>query len=192
MKNILAILLIVASVGIFYMLVEPTYQEIKVARAEKVEYDKAMNNSTAVTERKGMLEIKYNEMPPSDVERLEKFLPDSIDNIRLIIEIDKRAQIYNMVLRDTRVAEIHPDASSLEAALAGASGNGSLYGTGELSFTVTGTYEAYVSFVKDLENSLRLIDITAVTVTAKDSVAKDEQPDSYEFKTTIKTYWLKK
>jgi hypothetical protein len=130
-------------------------------------------------------------MSPSDVEKLEKMIPDSIDNIRLIIEIDKIAQKYNMSLKDARIAEKKTEADSLQAALAASSGMSTLYGVGELSFGVSGTYEAYIAFIKDLEKSLRLIDITSITVAAGEApVAGDMQV--YNFTTMFKTYWLNK
>jgi Tfp pilus assembly protein PilO len=190
MKNVLAIFLIIASIGIFYALIEPTYAEIQKAREEKASYDKALNDSQEVAERQAVLGTKYNEMPPSEVERLEKFLPDGIDNIRLIIEIDKIAQQYNMTLRDPQVSEKQPEAVSIDAAIAESSGLQALYGIGEMRFSVKGTYESYLAFIKDLEKSLRLINITAVSLSG--ASAETDSVDLYNFETTIKTYWLKK
>jgi hypothetical protein len=190
MKNILAALLIIASIGIFYLLLEPAYRGIQIARVEKSQYEKALNDSRAVEERQSILGAKYNEMAPSDIERLEKMLPDSIDNIRLIIEVDRIAQRYNMMLRDPRVSQQKEDVGSLQAALSASSGLASLYGVGILSFGVTGTYEAYIAFIKDLEKSLRLIDITTIALSPASS-GGGSSAGTYNFETIIKTYWLK-
>lgn len=193
MKNILAIALVLASVGMFYLLVEPTYQGIKASQLEKVDYDKALNDAEAVRERQAILGSKYNEMAPADVERLEKSIPDSIDNIRLVIEVDKIAQQYSMVLKNTKSREKVASVTSLEFATDQTNTLSSLYGTGELSFTVTGPYEAYIAFIKDLERSLRLTDITAVKLKpVNEDPTKPSAVDLYEFDTTINTYWLKK
>lgn len=188
MKNIFAILLILSSAGIIYVLFMPTYQVVQLAMAEKGEYEKALNDSRAVEERQSILGSKYNEMAPADVDRLEKMIPNSIDNIRLIIEVDKIAQRYNMTLENPIVSQQKDSMTSLQAVIAGVSGTSSLYGIGKMTFGVNGSYETYIAFIKDLEKSLRLMDITAVTLS-------DEQiTDSvitYDFKTEIKTYWLK-
>ncbi|MCK9352003.1 MAG: hypothetical protein WCT49_03875 [Candidatus Paceibacterota bacterium] len=188
MKNILAVLLIIASIGIFYMLLRPVYGEIQLTREEKKEYERALNDSRAVEERQSVLGSKFNEMPPSDVERLEKMVPDSIDNIRLIIEVDKIAQRYNMSLEDPKVFQQKEEMTSLQEAVVASSGMAALYGVGKLSFTVTGTYEAYIAFIKDVEKSLRLIDIISISLTPS---ASEGAGTVYDFNTEIKTYWLK-
>ena len=74
MKNLFAIVLVAGSFGIFYVIMAPTYEVIKTSLAEKAGYNKALNNSAAVTERQAVLGSKYNEMAPADVARLEKLL----------------------------------------------------------------------------------------------------------------------
>ena len=191
MKNIYATLLIIASIGIFYAILLPAYGDIQTAQAEKSQYEKALNDSQAVEERQAVLETAYNNMAPSDVARLEKMLPDSIDNIRLIIEINNIAERYNMTLKNPKVSEQKEDsAASIQEAITAAGGLSSLYGVGLMSFTVTGTYETYIAFIKDLEKSLRLVDITAISLSPGTSPQADTV-SKYDFNTTIKTYWLK-
>lgn len=188
MKNIFALLLIISSAGIIYVLFIPTYQGVQSVMEEKGQYEKALNDSRAVEERQSVLGSKYNEMAPADVDRLEKMIPNSIDNIRLIIEVDKIAQRYNMTLENPIVSQQKDSVTSLQAIIAGVPGASSLYGVGNMSFDVTGSYETYIAFIKDLEKSLRLMDITAITLS-------DEKVTgsviTYDFKTEIKTYWLK-
>ncbi len=190
MKNLIATLLIVAAIGLFYAYISPTYGEIKSLRTQKAEYDEALNNSQKVQDARDELLGKYNSFAPSDLKRLEKLLPNNIDNIRLILEIDSVASRYNMILKNVQV--------SVATAVPGAKNQAlptvqaAPYGTAEFSFDVSGTYETYRSFVKDLEKSLRIIDITGVSFAA--SAAKGtsgEISDTFEFKTSLQTYWLK-
>jgi hypothetical protein len=188
MKNIFAVLLILSSIGIIYMLFMPAYRVVQTAMAEKGQYEKALNDSRAVEERQSVLGSKYNEMNPVDVDRLEKMIPNSIDSIRLIIEVDKIAQRYNMTLDEPMVSQQKDSMTSLQAVIAGVSGTSSLYGVGKMSFGVTGSYETYIAFIKDLEKSLRLMDITAVSLSNEKIVGS---VITYDFKTEINTYWLK-
>lgn len=193
MKNLIAIILTIAAVGLFYVYVSPTYSEILSLRAEKAEYDEALNNSQKVQDTRDELLGKYNGFSPTDLKRLEKLLPNSVDNIRLIIEIDSIASRYNMILKDVQVPTPTP--------LVGTAGapNEALpevktapYGTAELSFGVVGQYETYRSFMKDLEKSLRIVDITGISfVGPKDAKDAKDVSDTYTFKTTLQTYWLK-
>jgi hypothetical protein len=170
------------------MLFLPTSQEIGVIRAEKAQYEKALNDSRAVEERQSVLSSKYNEMAPTDVDRLEKMIPNSIDNIRLIIEVDKIAQKYDMELENPVASQQKDSMTSLQAVISGVSGMSSLYGVGTLSFGVTGSYETYIAFIKDLEKSLRLMDITSVSLSNEKITGS---VITYDFTTEVKTYWLK-
>ncbi len=192
MKNLFAIVLVAGSFGIFYVIMAPTYEVIKTSLAEKAGYNKALNNSAAVTERQAVLGSKYNEMAPADVARLEKFLPDGIDNIRLIIEVDNIAKQFNMTLANPTLSFVDKsqDATSIETVVTDSSGLSSLYGTAVLTFGVKGTYPVYIEFIKNLEKSLRLMDITAVSLNSNSG--STDTADVYDFKTTINIYWLKK
>jgi Tfp pilus assembly protein PilO len=186
MKNIIAILLTVSATGLFYVYINPTWEDIKALRIEKAEYDEALANSHKVQEARDELLEKYNHPAPSDLKRLEKLLPDNVDNIRLIIEIDKVAARYNMILKNVKVS-----ASAVSASTGGQGlqAEVSPYGTAELSFDVTGQYETYRTFIKDLQESLRIIDITRISF----NVGKEEKDNfrGYEFQTALQTYWLK-
>lgn len=189
MKNLIALLLTLSAGGLFYTYVGPTYEEIKALRIEKAEYDEALTNSQKVTDaRKDLLE-KYNSFAPNDLKRLEKFLPNYVDNIRLIIEVDNVASRYNMILKNVKISvPAAPSAASDEELSAAALS----YGTTKFSFDVSGSYEAYRSFVKDLEYSLRMIDITGISFeTEKDTKEAKNGFEIYDFTTSLQTYWLK-
>jgi hypothetical protein len=187
MKNLTAALLIFASIGIFYFIVIPTYAEIKTLKVTKNGYDEALNHSQEAQGLRDAIETKYNDIPVANLNRLEAFLPDSIDNIRLIIEIDKVAGRYNMTLANAQVVlvgENEPQTIGEAAAF-----TPEAYGTGKLDFSVIGTYEAYIAFLKDLEQSLRLINIKNVSLSA--SPSDDGSQNMYNYKTSLHTYWLK-
>jgi hypothetical protein len=61
----------------------------------------------------------------------------------------------------------------------------SLYGTLTLSFSTTATYTTFLAFMRDLEKSLRLIDIVSVQFASSDT------NQLYDYTVSIKTYWLK-
>lgn len=196
MKNIIASLLIISAGGLFYVYARPTYEEIKALRIEKAEYDEALANSQKVQETRDELLEKYNtDFSPTDLERLEKLLPNRVDNIRLIIEIDGIAARYGMILKNVQVSALADTSGqtgfpnqALPEAVSPA------YGTAEFSFEVSGSYETYRSFLKDLEHSLRILDIRGISFTAvnNDSDEKTGKTgfDKYDFKTAIETYWL--
>jgi len=183
MKNITAILLIILSALIFYMFVGPTYSSIQSRLADKAQYDEALNNSKKILDLRDQLLNKYNGFLPSDRARLEKFLPDQVNNIRLLIEVDSRARQYGLPLKNVNLSSVKsavsssPDTQNIDL-------TASPFNTVTLGFTVTGNYDSFLSFVKDLEKSLRVLDVTSIEFTPP----AGKPTDPYDFAVSLNTY----
>ncbi|MDO8579451.1 MAG: type 4a pilus biogenesis protein PilO [bacterium] len=177
MSNIISIVLILASIGLFFGYVDPTYAVIREQNMEKTDYDRALNNSKQLQAERDKLLEKYNEMSEVDRGDLTKLLPDNIDNVRLILDIDEMAKKYGMRIRNfkTEATEKNDTIGS----------SNSPHGTLTLSFSTTAPYNTFLAFMRDLEESLRLIDIASV------EFASSDIGDLYDYKMTVKTYWLK-
>jgi Tfp pilus assembly protein PilO len=176
MSNILSIVLLLASIGLFFGYIDPAYGKIRESRVEKLEYDQALTNSEDLRAERDKLLKKYNAMPASEVDRLGKLLPDNIDNVRLVIDIDEMAKTYGMRIRNFKTETVQKtDAIGADP---------SVYGTLKLSFSTTASYATFLGFLHDLERSLRLIDVTSVSFVPTDA-------GLYDFSVTVKTYWLK-
>jgi hypothetical protein len=188
MSNIISFILILASAGLFFGYVDPLYSgsrgqnvpvnelSIKELSQKRVEYDTALYNSKELQAEKEKKLNKYNEVPEKERERLEKLIPDNIDNVRLIIDIDEMAASHGMKIRNFKT--VTDDAKDTVGA------DNRVYGTLTLTFSTSATYPTFLTFIKDLERSLRLIDITSVTFAAGEG-------SIYDYNVTVKTYWLK-
>ncbi len=177
MSNIVSIILILSSVGLFFGYIDPAYESIRGQKIEKADYDRALNNSKQLQAERDKLLDKFNNIDKVNLDDLAKFLPDNIDNIRLILDIDEIAKNYGMRIRNFKA-----DATE-KSDVIGASN--SPYGTLNLSFSTTAPYQTFLTFMRDLEDSLRLIDVTSIEFASSDT------GDLYDYKVTIKTYWLK-
>ena len=61
---------------------------------------------------------------------------------------------------------------------------------------MTSTYNNFLNFTKDLENNLRIVDISSVSFSSNSgsttgSTLGTATTDSYNYDFKIKTYWLK-
>jgi Tfp pilus assembly protein PilO len=176
MTNIISIILILSSIGLFFGYVDPRYVKIQDLRAEKLSYEEALTNSAKLQEEKDQLLEKLNSFKETDLNRLAKLLPDNIDNVRLIIDIDNIASEFGMRVRNFK-ADTPSDQQTLGL-------QRTPHGTLTLSFSTTGSYDAFVAFMKKLEKSLRIIDVVSVEFTSGEN-------SLYDYSVTIKTYWLK-
>jgi Tfp pilus assembly protein PilO len=194
-RLITPIILIAVSIAGFVMFVNPMYKELQALKAEAASYDQALTNSKALENERDKLTKKYNAISSDNLDRLHKLLPDSVDNIRLILEIEKVAAPYGMILKDVKYDSAKPVADKNGAVAGGDLTNtGSKnYGSWDLEFGTEGTYGNFLNFIRDLENNLRIIDISTIQFTADSPLGSNKSPlsQTYKYSFRIKTYWMK-
>lgn len=176
----------------------PIYKEVMKNREKSSSYDTALGNSKAFEAVRDRLTQKFNSLRPESLARLSKLLPDNIDNIRLILEIEEKiAAPYGMVLKDVKYSTL-PEGStdnSDNLARSGASieNLNKNYGIWDLEFSAQGTYSNFVKFLRDLERNLRIIDVSAVDFSSTSNIGAGGTPsETYTYSFKIRTYWLKK
>ncbi len=187
MRFIIPTILLIISVASFVMFSNPSYQRIKQLRAQSAEYESALTNSRKLQEERDTLGQRYNAIPQTSLDRLNKMIPDTADNIRLIIDIQRMAQTYGLTL-----SSIKYDATGGAVGTSNAPANPAApandYGTFSLEFSVAATYDNFLKLIKDMESSLRLVDIQSINFTADTSSANSGRT-IYTIK--LNTYWLK-
>src|SRR5581483_6566647 len=149
MSNIISVIILLASIGLFFGYVDPTYTDIQNSKLELADYEKALNNSKELQAERDKLLDRFNKMDKEDLDKLSKLLPDHIDNVRLIIDIDEMAKKYGM-----RIRNFTADASEKRDTIGK---DATPYGTLTLSFSTTAPYNTFLAFMHDLEHSLRII-----------------------------------
>src|SRR3990170_5826718 len=88
MKYLLSIILIAASIGLFFVYINPSYLGVKDLRAQESSFNEALSNSKKLQAIRDTLVTKYNSFSPTTMDRIKKFLPDNVDNIKLVLEIN--------------------------------------------------------------------------------------------------------
>jgi len=194
-RYILPIILIGVAIAGFFTFTNPFYENVLLEREQVASYNEALNNSKALEAERDKLTQKYNSFDPENLSKLQKLLPDNVDNIRLILEIEKIASPYGMVLKDVKY-----DATNKNTAVSQTVGTtqvvkGSLgkdYGIWNLEFSTQGTYNNFINFVKDLENNLRVVDISSIQFSSSANTGLSSSlSEAYKYNFKIKTYWLK-
>lgn len=181
MKSILPVLFVVIAAGIFFGFIDPAYSRVQALRAEESQFDQALTRSKELQQVRDQLLSRYNLISQSNIDRLEKLLPDNVDNVRLILDIDSIAARYGMRTRNVQLQSA--DTRSTRGQVGQ---DDSAYQSVILTFSVTGSYEVFRSFVEDLERSLRLVDVVGMSFSSTGATG-----DTYDYSVSIKTYWLK-
>ena len=191
------IILIAVSITIFFGFSNRVFNEIKELNLTSDAYNKALDNHKVYKNEIDLLTTTKNSFSPDDLAKLEKLLPESIDNIRLILEIEQIALPYGMVLKDVKYDTKSEETSVATGAIQGGATVQSApkdYGVWDLAFSTTGTYDNFLNFTRDLENNLRIVDISSIQFssdTTSGTTANRTPSQSYKYDFKIKTYWLK-
>lgn len=199
-RLIIPIILIGIAGSFFFVFTNPIYNNISALNLDVASYNGALDNSKMFENERDKLTSKYNQIDPDNLVKIKKLLPDNVDNIRLILEIGQIALPYGMVLKDVKYSVIDKNTATTATTGTVIKGGSVLetsknYGIFDLEFSISGTYDNFISFTKDLESNLRIVDISSITfssnVSSSGSNPKISSPDIYKYDFKIKTYYLK-
>ncbi len=183
-RNVTPLLLIILGLGLFFTFTNGYIQQLKDIQAVNSNYLQAINNSVALIKSRDAVLNDYNSLGADDKARLDKLLPDNVDNVRLIIDITNIASQHGIPLKNISTNAHEGSAANSTAPTTQNTSNNTLSGTVGVSFGFSASYQNFLAFLGDIQSSLRILDITNLTVTANDT-------GTYDYSVTLQTYWLK-
>lgn len=188
-------LLLIAGI-LFFVVVNPIRAEVSQLKADVVEYNTALDNSTELQKTRDRLVDVYKNISQGDKDRLSNFLPNTVNNIRFILEIERIASLHNMPLENIKfkAQENTPEAPKGSPTNVVASANPSStlpYGVFPVEFTTTGTYDEFNKFLADIEHNLRLVDVKSIGFSVPTQQQGVNNLNSYTYQLKVETYWLK-
>ncbi len=181
MNRLLPIAFVLIALGIFFGYVRPTWiGEVADTRREIESYDAALEAAARFIDKQAALEAARNQLPPDQIARANAFLPDSVDNVQLILDLNSLATRAGLTLSDFETGAVD-DTEQIGGE--GGFERPSISDSLTLSVSATGTYNAFRSFIAGVEQSLRPLDIIALTVS-------DSDTGVYTYQMTLEFYWL--
>ena len=201
MRSIISILGIVLAGVIFFGYTKGAYDSIQATQAQIVQYNAALDKATQLQELKQTLLSRYNSFSPTDLARLQTLLPDQVNNIGLILDLDTLANQFGMSLENVNIGSSGDNSTASTAGGPGSVGASTQpFDSLDVTFTVHGTYSQFIQYITNLEKSLRIVDLVGLTVAAgggsgnQPAVAPNTSGGDnlvYSFNITLRTYWLK-
>jgi Tfp pilus assembly protein PilO len=189
-RTLLSLLFLAAAGGLFFFYTKPAYDGVREVQAEIDQYDQALNKAAELQRLKQSLLSRYNAFNPADVDRLHKLLPDHVDNVRLVLDLDTLASQHGFALQNVVIDAPGTVGSTAPTEQVTIGPSRQTYDSLTLRFATSGTYPNFVEFITALENTLRLVDVVALTMD-QDSSADPSGEPAYRFDITLRTYWLK-
>ncbi len=186
-RRIIPFVLIAAAAGVVFTNILPAYEETKIIEEELAELDSAL----AVAKRADELAKKHradiDRISEKERETLATIVPDKIDMVALVNDIQGIAIRNAMVLRKVEARDRDDDRGD-------APPEQQRYRAQTVKVELAGTYESFLGFLEEAERSLQLLDVEAVSFGSRSSVIEEEEespgPKEYGFSLKLTAYSL--
>ena len=183
-KTLTPLLGMLIAVGLFFAYIRPTFGEIRAIQADAAQYTEAVAKAAELRERIAALSAERSAIALSDLERLTAFIPERVEDVRVLIDLDALARTHSLVLGDIKVdtaedsvndADVSPGTPALRERAE--------YAAHDITFSVTGVYEDFRSFLHDLERSLAFMEVTEISF-------ESSEGDAVAFTVGVRLYSL--
>jgi len=184
MKNfkeyLLPIVCVIISVLLLVIVINPSLAKLKIVQAQLVELRQSEERVNELMSIYDELRSTYQQISEQDKQVLEKALPSNINNVRLILELERIAELRGLGFKDVDVV------------LKTETNNSETTGPQQLrkvqaKITLIGDYPAFVEYVGDLEKSLRILTMRSVDFRA---LRVEKKPTQFEYDLVLETYWF--
>jgi len=188
MMRIISIAVLLAIAGaVFFLYTKPAYDEIQGTSGQVDRFNQALERARELQDLKRSLLARFNTFTPDQLNRLSKLLPDHVDNVRLVLDLDNLALQNNMTVQNVTFNTRKRDEEN-QSVIGSLTSASTPVDSLILEFSISGTYDDFVRFMDDLESSLRIVDLVGLNL-QRSSVGGDAQ--LYAFTVAVRTYWLK-
>jgi hypothetical protein len=139
--------------------------------------EQALTAAAGYQQQASALAAAESSLDQSALARLKVLLPDSVDNVGLILDLNALAAKDGISLSSLNVTD---ESSQDQADTTSTNPVSSV----DLSLSGKGTYSSFLNFLNDTEHSERLLDVTSVSVGGADTGV-------YTYQMTLRLYWLR-
>lgn len=182
MGRLFPLLILIAALGLFFGYAQPAFtNNIATLRAKIASYDNALAAAETFRVNQAELLRQQQEVPEEARARIARFLPDGVDNVQLIVDLNALANRSGIRLSDFDVEQ--PDDEETN----NSDGNIAAQGpVDSLDITVSGigTYAAFRTFLEGVEYALRPMDLIDLSIV-------DSETGVYTYDMTFRIYWLR-
>ncbi len=181
-KNLLNLLLIVATFALYYLAIGPLYTgtggvwqpaaSVQSLRTLNSQYDETLSQADSLFTQAETLRGQYSRISNDQKDKMKIMVPDTIDKVRLLSEVHAIGVQSGLILSELAYSEGQTLATGRSSA--------------GVSFAVKTTYPQFKALMGTLEKSLRLFSVQSVTFSAPE---QEGSPTTYQVK--LETYFIK-
>lgn len=196
-KLLLPILLFILAIFSFFWYTQPAYDATSDIKDDIEEYDTALSQVNEIQQIRDELLSRHNQLPDSSLYVMHQILPRSLDTVRFLIELDQIAITHGLGVQNISFTDQQQEAGSSDEETV----PDKPYESTRVTFSTSGSYEEVLSFLRDVEQSARLMDIVELTVGGDTANLSEEDQSQAEetgfpsgeqntYSVTADTYWI--
>lgn len=183
-SRVLPLLALMFSVAVFFAYIHPTWTgSIAATKAAIASDDQALASARAYVAQQDALMAARNAIDPADLARLQTFLPNSVDNVGMILDLNALAARSGLSLSNIDVSD-NSAATSNTGSTSAVPVSLNPVNSVDLSLNAAGTYIGFENFLTAVEKSQRLLDVRDLLVQGSDTGV-------YSYDMTLRLYWLR-
>ncbi len=158
MKRFLApIFFMLIASGIYVLYIDSVYGQIQISLAKKDAIEKSIVDASDAKQKIERLAAVESSFPPDYEVKLRTLLPDSIDPTRLVVEVNAMALRDGLHITTPTISRIENTKKSPLP-----------YVKHTITFTVRAPYAGFRSYLRDLEGSLSLRDVSSLSFVSQE------------------------
>ncbi len=169
-RYLIPLFLMLLSAAIYVIWVDAPYKDIATLREKAKVIESYIADADSAQAKLDNITEQFNAFPPDGDRRLQVLLPEKIDTVRLIIDMNEIAMRHGVTIDSPLSGRAAQDDAEPK--------DYTLY---HLGFKTTATYKVFREFLADIERSLALRDITSVTFSSTDSAVGSDGTEAPEF-----------
>lgn len=167
MKILSAILIIIALAFSFFYTYDRLYvSDITDLQRDAELFEEKLEESEMARARQQSLIAEYEKISEIDRERIVKMAPDRIDGVRLATDITNLLSSSGVQINSVSFPESSSSGGGNSGGDAGEAPTSGAVSPVPISFNVTSGYNSFISLLRDIERSLRIIDVTNIAFSA--------------------------
>jgi Tfp pilus assembly protein PilO len=212
MKTSTSLFLLTLSLAIGFFYTYPNYKKINAIKTDLSVVEDSLKQAKELKEIKSSLLTKYKSIETASMDLLKKVVPETFDSVRFVGSLNSIAGANGMIFSNVAVSENSKSSTSGSSSRMGVvpsvneenMGNTttpvapkSPYVTKTISFTLTGSYENFLKTIRDLENSIQVVDIKTLSVGdgsktgSKSGKTSQSSSGGLSFDVEVSTYSIK-
>ena len=185
MKLITPLIIIGICVAAYFTYISKTVDDISILSSTKSSYEAVLKKADEVAVKRVELFKDYEGISKANIEMLNKVIPEMFNSVLFANDINAMASRNNLVVKDFKIDPKRTEERDVMLTQK----KEAPYKTAIVTFRLIGQYDKFIKFLTDVESSLRLIDVTKLSI--KTVGGQRATDDSLEYSLEMNTYSLK-